>query len=409
MDYKELKIVKFQQYDQVEIEYPRRLNSIGTIRTDLYPYLMKRGRFQTKQYPLFVVPLLDIQLLSQKINENSVEIRDIASLLPAVAHQHFYTEQLYNAVINTNEIEGIKTTRKEVSDAFQALKQEQAQKTRLLSTVRMYHDITENDFLQIDSLTIIRQIYDQLTDGEVSEEDQLDGELFRNQPVSIVDHQTGKIEHIAPSNEMQITLMLQSWIQFINDRSIPFLIKATVAHYFFENIHPFYDGNGRTGRYILSRYLARKLDIFTGLVVSQKIFEQRSKYYKAFSTTGHVDNFAEATFFVKFLLEIIEEGQRDIIQILEEKHGLLEQAWSALEIKREYTALQKQVLFLLLQSTIFVNNPKEGLKDKEIIQMLRPDFSKKKIQDAIISLRELGIIQQLSLKPSIHRLVSIEF
>ena len=409
MDYKELKIVKYQQYEQVETEYHKRLNSIGTIRTDLYPYLMQRGQFKTKQYPLFVVPLLDIQLLNQKINENSVQIRDIASHLPAVAHQHFYTEQLYKAVIDTNEIEGIKTTRKEVSDAFQALKQEQKQKTRLLSTVRMYHDIAENDFLQIDSLSIIRHIYDQLTEGEVSQDDKLDGDLFRNQSVSILDNQTGKIEHIAPSSEEQIALMLQSWIQFINNRSLPFLIKATVAHYFFENIHPFYDGNGRMGRYILSRYLARKLDIFTGLVVSQKIYEQRSKYYKAFAMTGDADNYAEATFFVKFLLEMIEEGQRDIIQLLEEKQGLLNQSWNTLENSDEYTVLQKRILFLLLQSTIFVANPKEGLKDNDLIQILRPDFSKKKIQDAIISLRELGLIQQLSLKPSIHRLISIEF
>ncbi|HFI0256750.1 TPA: Fic family protein [Streptococcus suis] len=409
MDYKELKIIKYQQYDQVEAEYHKRLNSIGTIRTDLYPYLMQRGQFKTKQYPLFVVPLLDIQLLIQKINENSIQIRNISSLLPKVAHQHFYREQLYKAVINTNEIEGIKTTRKEVSDAFQALKQEQNQKIRLLSTVRMYHDITENDFLQIDSLTIIRQIYNQLTEGEVSPDDQLDGDLFRNHSVSIVDNQTGKIEHIAPSSEEQIILMLQSWIQFINNRSLPFLIKATVAHYFFENIHPFYDGNGRTGRYILSRYLARKLDVFTGLVLSQKIYEQRSKYYKAFAMTGDSNNYAEATFFVKMLLEMIEEGQRDIIQLLEEKQGLLDQSWNALEGNDDYTILQKQIIFLLLQSTIFVANPKEGLKDNELIQILRPDFSKKKIQEAIISLRKLGLIQQLSLKPSIHRLISIEF
>ena len=49
---------------------------------------------------------------------------------------------------------------------------------------------------------------------------------------------------------------IEDLIQFMNIKDIPFLVKASIVHFFFEYIHPFYDGNGRFGRYLLSLYLA---------------------------------------------------------------------------------------------------------------------------------------------------------
>ena len=68
----------------------------------MFPYLMKKEEFATNEYPLFVVPIMEIQLLSQKIIELSSTITDLANDLPDVAHQQFYNEQLFNAIISTN-------------------------------------------------------------------------------------------------------------------------------------------------------------------------------------------------------------------------------------------------------------------------------------------------------------------
>lgn len=86
----------------------------------MYPYLMKRDSVKA-DYPLFVVPLQKLQILMQQIQEKSNIIKDLANTLPNVAKDQFYKEQLYKAVINNNEIEGVKTTKKEVSEAFNAL------------------------------------------------------------------------------------------------------------------------------------------------------------------------------------------------------------------------------------------------------------------------------------------------
>lgn len=402
MDYKQLKIVKYMNKTNEE-EYEKRINSYGVIKTDMYPYLMKRDSVKA-DYPLFVVPLQKLQILMQQIQEKSNIIKDLANTLPNVAKDQFYKEQLYKAVINNNEIEGVKTTKKEVSEAFNALTDKKNKRKRLLSTVRLYHDILSNDFLKIEDVKVIREIYDILTEGEIESNDALDGDLFRNDIVEVVDQNSGRTEHIPPKNETKILMMLTSWITFINDKTAPFLIKAALAHYFFENIHPFYDGNGRTGRYILSRYLSRKLDIYSGLVISQKINENKKKYYDAFRTTGDYENKAEGTFFVIDILELLKEGQNDIIKFLNDKQALLGAFWDEIQHHPNMTDLEREILFLLFQSTVFVDLPKDGIKDNEIVTILSASYPKKTIKDNIKLLRSQGIITQTTKAPSRHLL-----
>ena len=402
MDYKKLKIVKYMDKNNEE-EYEKRINGYGVIKTDMYPYLMKRDSVKA-DYPLFVIPLPKLQILMQQIQEKSNMIKDLANTLPNVAKDQFYKEQLYKAVINNNEIEGVKTTKKEVSEAFNALTDKKNTRKRLLSTVRLYHDILSNDFLKIEDVKVIREIYDILTDGEIESKDALDGDLFRNDIVEVIDQKSGKTEHIPPKSETKILMMLSSWIAFINDKTVPFLIKATLAHYFFENIHPFYDGNGRTGRYILSRYLSRKLDIYSGLVISQKINENKKKYYDAFRTTGDYDNKAEGTFFVIDILELLKEGQDDIIKFLNDKQALLGAFLDEIQHHPNMTDLEREILFLLFQSTVFVDLPKDGIKDNEIVTILSASYPKKTIKDNIKLLRSQGIITQTTKAPSRHLL-----
>lgn len=382
-------------------EYEKRFNSFGTIKSKLFPHLSKRGEFQTSQFELFSVPINDIQLLTQEIVANSNRIKELADFLPEVAKEQFYREQLYQSVISTDGIEGIKTTRKEVSKAHKSLAQYTKEKIRLSSTVRLYDDIRSNDFLKIDSLESIRMIYDQLTDGEIDSEDKLDGELFRDSFVSVIDAANQKTEHIPPVSEKQIMTMLQAWIGFINDQAIPVLIKSFLAHYFFENVHPFYDGNGRTGRYILSRYLARKLDIYSGLVMSQSIIKEKKKYYDAFKITGDADNKAEGTFFVLALMEILKAGQEDIIHTLEEKRSILEDYSKELE-QSAYTDLQKSILFLLYQSKVFVDDPSDSLSDNDIMAILAHDYPKLAIKKAIDHLEKIDVLKLIAQRPKKH-------
>lgn len=74
--------------------------------------------------------------------------------------------------------------------------------------------------------------------------------------------------HTGDSSEEMILDHINNLIEFMNKNDLPSLIKGAIVHYYFEYIHPFYDGNGRFGRYLFSMYLARKIDIYTGLSLS---------------------------------------------------------------------------------------------------------------------------------------------
>ena len=388
MNYRELRKIYYSHRDQYEEEYQLRLQGYSSIRTSLYPHLMQRDTVKTSQYPLFVTLHLGISQLMETISQQSQRISEIADTLPKIAHDQFYKEQLYQSIISTNEIEGIHTTRKELVDVEKLLEEDpyKTEQIKHLSTLRMYQQILKDEFLQIHSLEDIRRIYDQLTQGEISPEDEL---------------------YIPPQKEEQIQVMLTEWIRFINDHSIPNLVKACAGHYFFENIHPFYDGNGRTGRYILAKYLSRKLDKFSGLVLSQQINHHKQDYYKAFRNTGDHLNRADATFFVETLLTFIKEGQENIIQTLLEKQEQLHRYKVKIEQTEGLEEVEKYILFLLAQSKLFVDDKRDGIEDRSIIQLANQSnhhYSKKKIKDAFLHLEERGILTLIGRKPSQHYL-----
>ena len=126
MEYTELKVIGFNSngnINAVEEEYQRRLNSIGTIVTNLYPRLMKRDKFITSSYPIFIAPLREISIQTERIINKSRKITNLADSLPEVASQQFFFETLSNEIVSTNEIEGVQSTRKEVGRAIAANKE----------------------------------------------------------------------------------------------------------------------------------------------------------------------------------------------------------------------------------------------------------------------------------------------
>lgn len=93
---------------------------------------------------------------------------------------------------------------------------------------------------------------------------------------------TGEIKHIPPQNNADILRLMSNLEKYINDEldDLDPLIRLAIIHYQFETIHPFYDGNGRTGRIINVLYLTYKglLDLPI-LYLSAYIIKNKSKYY----------------------------------------------------------------------------------------------------------------------------------
>jgi Fic family protein len=107
---------------------------------------------------------------------------------------------------------------------------------------------------------------------------------FRKLPGTTLKNQHGAVVYTPPQDPAQVVALMTDLERFINDDGAfdadP-LIKMAIAHHQFESIHPFYDGNGRTGRIVNVLYLVNKglLDIPV-LYLSSAIVRSKPDYYR---------------------------------------------------------------------------------------------------------------------------------
>jgi Fic family protein len=126
---------------------------------------------------------------------------------------------------------------------------------------------------------------------------------------ALAHHPGGKVIYTPPEGQALLREMLADWERFLhaNDDLDP-IIRMAAAHYQFEAIHPFTDGNGRTGRVLNTLYLINKklLDLPI-LYLSRYINEHRSEYYDrllAVTTAGAWEDW------VLYMLAAVEETSR---------------------------------------------------------------------------------------------------
>lgn len=107
-------------------------------------------------------------------------------------------------------------------------------------------------------------------------------DVRRTSGTVIGNHTTGEIIYTPPVGEQKIRDLLSNWEQFIHQQDdIDPLIKMAISHYQFEAIHPFYDGNGRTGRILNVLYLIeQKLLTLPILYLSRYIVQHKQDYYR---------------------------------------------------------------------------------------------------------------------------------
>ena len=142
---------------------------------------------------------------------------------------------------------------------------------------------------------------------------QMQGELernnagFRKLPGTALKDGAGRTVYTPPQEPAEIVALMSALERFINDAGLfdadP-LVKMALIHHQFESIHPFYDGNGRTGRIINVLYLVKEglLDIPV-LYLSQHIVRTKARYYELLQRVRTEDLWEE---WVLYMLEGVE-------------------------------------------------------------------------------------------------------
>lgn len=397
-EYQSLEKLFYKKYD-INEELKKRLENPCAYITDLDIYPITKGkRDSSKTFNLFYVSLPELQILQESIFMKSKEIIQLSEKIPGIAKQSCIKDILANEIIKTNGIEGVRTTKKDVYNSLNS-----KNKTRLSGIINKYLKIIDGEIDKIYSVEDIRKIYDEIFEEDILEnpENKLDGKLFRKEGIHITDGL--KNIHTGDTSEEMILKHIEILIEFMNKKDIPYLVKASIVHYYFEYIHPFYDGNGRFGRVLFSNYLARKIDIYTGLSLSYAIFGDKEGYSKLFSETSNSRNYGEVTFFIKGMLEFILKGQESIIEMLKDKALKLEHAEFYLEgLKLE--DIEKSILYFYIQNYIFSNEL--PLTDQEI-QELSNIRSRITLNKYLENLKTCEYIEKISSKPSIHVLTNL--
>ena len=140
---------------------------------------------------------------------------------------------------------------------------------------------------------------------------------FRKLPGTALKDGAGRTVYTPPQDPAEIVALMRGLERFINEADlfeVDPLIKMALIHHRFESIHPFYDGNGRTGRILNVLYLVKEglLDIPV-LSLSSHIVRTKADYYRLLQTVREDDTW-EA--WVLYLLDAVEQTAGQTIQAI---------------------------------------------------------------------------------------------
>lgn len=130
---------------------------------------------------------------------------------------------------------------------------------------------------------------------------------FRSKNAGVYDG-TSLIHAGSPANH--VPSLVNDLFQWMKESAIHSLIKGCVFHYEFEFIHPFKDGNGRTGRLWHSLILQSWKPFFAWLPIETMIYEHQQEYYDAINKSNSV---GESTVFIEFMLRVIKATLEEIV------------------------------------------------------------------------------------------------
>ena len=422
MDYKTIrKIVAMSKSnakpcDIAEEEYRLRIDNPATYRSGIV----------FDSHEIFATCVTDLVMHMNDIAYAEKAVEKAWGRLPRFAQREYLMQLIAKEVQNTNIIEGVHSTRKELSKALDAAS-EQNKHTRFSEFTKLFLELADSKEksvaesvvdLNVESvadskesstsipqtLQDIRKIYNSIMQGELESGYIPDGEIFRKGKVSIRDG-ANNVVHDGDATEAEIQDHLTQMLSLMNSNKVPTLIKACMCHYAFESVHPFYDGNGRTGRFLLALQLHGQLSMPTILSLSSIIYAEKSGYYAAFSKAQELFNCNDLTMFCCTMLQYIKKAQNEVLNniILQLKQTLycMDKLFEFSK-KTAISKVQYEVMTILLQNKLFSYNPSPMTRkqlSEYVGNAIAEQVGERKIVSALNGLIELGMIDSIGERP----------
>ncbi|MGP1367844.1 MAG: Fic family protein [Treponema sp.] len=296
--------------------------------------------FELSKLPVDSKKIKTINILKAEIKAAKAlaELKGIANVIP---NQSI----LINAIVlqeskDSSGIENIITTKDELYKAVSetAKKIDSATKEVMFYREALYtgfYQLKEHDFISINDIVNIQKILVQNDAG------------IRTLPgTKLVNDRTNEIVYTPPQTKQEIDELLKNFTDYLNN-SDDTLAKLAVLHYQFESIHPFYDGNGRTGRIINILYLILKHHLEVPILyLSSYIIKNKDEYYKLLQKVRTEDAWEN---WIIFILKGIEQTASETIEKVKDIKNLLEN--TAEKIKSDASKIYSKELV----ETLFEN------------------------------------------------------
>lgn len=208
------------------------------------------------------IDLNKIQAMLDRVNDSQNRFNKMPSL-PQIIDQ-VQDKVLASSIYSTNTIEGGQFTEQETADILKQdpktiQKSEERRLTNLKEAIEWIKKKSNSKQLMPQSgkafeISTMFQLHT-LVSQNLAEQHNPAGQLRNNQAgqKTIVGNEAHGGTYRPPKCLEDIEYLIQAWVEWLNHPNIinqPAIIRACLAHYYFELIHPFWDGNGRTGRLI---------------------------------------------------------------------------------------------------------------------------------------------------------------
>ncbi len=279
-----------------------------------------------------------------------------------------------NEAKDSSEIENIITTHDEL---FEALSDEKylkgAPKEVLKYKEALWHgvDLIENrGILTTNMIVEVQAIIEGNNAG-----------IRKQSGTVLMNEKTGEVVYRPPETEEEIRNLLSNLENYINNEDeIDDLIKLAVVHYQFESIHPFYDGNGRTGRIVNILYLVLK-DLLDSpiLYLSKYIMENKQAYYELLQG---VQSNKDWESWIIYILNGITNMAAESLTILKKINSLIDETSAVIKTQNPKLYSRELVEVLFKEFYTRISNIEDGL-----------DVTRKTASNYLNELVEMGVLE----------------
>ena len=326
------------------------------------------------------------QIETQKVLKKAISANRALANLNGVARIIPNSTILINSLVlqeakDSSEIENIITTHDElyranldIESITNEAKEVQNYKEALL---RGFSLVSDTKLLLKKHIIEIQEILEQNDAG-----------IRKQAGTNLKNAQTGEVIYTPPQDYETIQELLTNLEIYINEpNDIDSLINMAIIHHQFESIHPFYDGNGRTGRIINILYLILKdlLDIPV-LYLSRYIITHKADYYRLLQEVRTEDKWEE---WILYILEAVEQTSLETIELINSISDLMIKIQDKIsrELPKIYSKDLVEILFMHPYTKI------DFLVD-------RLNITRKTASKYLNELENIGILENIQIKNS---------